>query len=92
MIAQAYLYSHNDMVLAQNIFQNEGMAGMARLAALLDSSKLSRPVMVYNPVAFERKEAVRIYTEDTKLCSVRDAGGNLLDSAVGEDAPSMAMA
>lgn len=85
-IAQAYLYSHNDMVLAQNIFQNEGMAGMARLAALLDSSKLSRPVMVYNPVAFERKEAVRIYTEDTKLCSVCDAGGNLLDSAVGEDA------
>ncbi|MBQ8400184.1 MAG: hypothetical protein IJX08_09530, partial [Clostridia bacterium] len=86
-IAEAYLYSHNDEVLSKNIFRKEGAQSLSRLASLLDTAKLKRPIVLYNPCTFERREEVRIPLTDTDpenavLC---DGEGNILPCATGTD-------
>ncbi|MBP3321464.1 MAG: discoidin domain-containing protein [Clostridia bacterium] len=86
-IAEAYLYSHNDEVLSKNIFRKEGAHSLMKLSALLDTSKLERPIVLYNPCTFERTEEVRIplNEDDPEKIVVLDGKGEPLPCAIGED-------
>ena len=86
-IAEAYLYSHNDEVLSKNIFRKEGAHSLMKLSALLDTAKLERPIVLYNPCTFERTEEVRIplNEDDPEKIIVLDGKGEPLPCAIGND-------
>ena len=60
-IAPAYVFSHNDYIIAQNIFASELTAAIKALARSLDTAVEGKPLLVYNPVAFENSELVRAF-------------------------------
>lgn len=57
-IADAYLYSHNDMVISKNMFAKETEASVGSIAAALNTNCEGTPVAVYNPSAIERREKI----------------------------------
>jgi alpha-mannosidase len=58
-IPDAYVYSWNDEVLAQNQFADVLETGAAAVAAKLDTQAAGVPVVVYNQLAIEREDLVQ---------------------------------
>ena len=78
-IANAYLYSHNDMVISKNVFTREMDNSASNVISALDTDCEGTPIAVYNPSAFERQEKVTVKL-DGKFDSpvVKTAQGSVL--------------
>lgn len=59
-ILNAYQFSHNDFVVAQNIFAAELTASVDSAATALKTDVVGTPVLVYNPVSHARRDVVRV--------------------------------
>lgn len=73
-IADAYLYSHNDMVISKNMFAKETEASIGSIAAALDTDCKGTPVAVYNPSAIARKEKITARLENAPTSIVVKSG------------------
>ena len=86
-ILNAYRFSYNDYVIAQNILAEELKASVTAVSRALDTNVSGAPVVVYNPVSFARTdvaaaplpdgaEYARVFTADgdevPSQISVRD--------------------
>lgn len=76
-VLDAYRFSYNDYVIAQNILAEELTASVKAVASTLNTQGSGTPVVVYNPVASSRTDLVtaplpegvehaRVYTADGK--------------------------
>ena len=83
-IASAYRYSHNDELLAANIFAGELQNALSAVERKLDTRGKGQPYVVFNPSAFPRTETVRlpydgrdgcVYLDGRRLPTARDQGG-----------------
>ena len=74
-ILDAYRFSYNDYVIAQNVLSDELTASAEAVASFLNTAVSGEPVVVYNPVAATRSdvataplpagaEHVRVYTAE----------------------------
>ena len=74
-VLDAYRFSYNDYVIAQNVLADELTASVGAVASVMDTGVSGQPVVVYNPVAVARTdlatapvpkgaEHVRVYTAD----------------------------
>ncbi len=74
-ILDAYRFSYNDYVIAQNVLADELTASVEAVASMLATDVTGEPVVVYNPVACSRSDVVtaplpkgatyaRVYTAD----------------------------
>ena len=74
-VLDAYRFSYNDYVIAQNVLADELTASVGAVASVMDTGVSGQPVVVYNPVAVARTdlatapipagaEYVRVYTSD----------------------------
>lgn len=79
-IADAYLYSHNDMVIAGNIFAKETQNSVGAITDAMNTDLEGTPIAVYNPCAFERSEKITVKLEGVELKSpiVKTADGKAL--------------
>lgn len=59
-IPEAYSITHNDYIVSLNQFGEELTGGVRNLSAHLDTSGGGVPIIVYNPLAFSRKDLVRV--------------------------------
>ncbi|MBQ9467622.1 MAG: discoidin domain-containing protein [Clostridia bacterium] len=59
-IAPAYVFSHNDELLAANIFAGELQSAMEAVAGKIDTRGKGDPYVVFNPSAFAREALVRL--------------------------------
>lgn len=57
-IMDAYRFTHNDFVVAQNILAAELTASADAVAAVMDTNVKGTPVFVYNPVSLFRQDLV----------------------------------
>lgn len=57
-ILNAYGFTYNDYVIAQNMLASELTASIDAIASALDTNVQGTPVIVYNPVSSERCDAV----------------------------------
>ncbi len=67
-IASAYRYSHNDELLAANIFAGELQNALSVVERKLDTRGKGQPYVVYNPSAFSRCETVRLPYDGKNGC------------------------
>ncbi len=76
-ICSAYVFSHNDYVIALNMFAAELSASVEAVAALLNTDTEGVPVLLYNPCGGRRKgtvkaaidldaDYVRVYDEENR--------------------------
>ncbi|MBE6543701.1 MAG: hypothetical protein E7675_04815 [Ruminococcaceae bacterium] len=78
-IADAYLYSHNDMVISGNMFAKETEASVGKIAEMLDTMCDGTPVVVYNPTALARREKITARLEEApESCCVKTKSGKYL--------------
>ncbi|MBQ3868970.1 MAG: discoidin domain-containing protein [Clostridia bacterium] len=68
-ILNAYKFSYNDYVIAQNILAEELTASVGAVASKLDTDVSGIPAVVYNPVSFSRTDAVRVALPDGVTCA-----------------------
>jgi alpha-mannosidase len=81
-IPQAYQFSWNDELLSMNQFAGIVTDGVRNVAATLDTRTTGVPLVVYNPVASARKDAV----EATVQFAVRaPAGVRVVDRETGQE-------
>ena len=59
-IAPAYNYSHNDELLAANMFAGELQNALSAIERKLDTRGKGQPFVVYNPSAYARTATVRL--------------------------------
>ena len=71
-IASAYRYSHNDELLAANVFAGELQNALSAVERKLDTRGKGQPYVVYNPSAFPRCETVRLPYAGTDGCVFLD--------------------
>ena len=57
-IMEAYRFSYNDYVIAQNVLSDELIASVDAVASTLRTDVSGEPVVVYNPVSFARTDLV----------------------------------
>ena len=57
-ILDAYRFTYNDYVIAQNMVGQEIAASVGAVSSALDTNVEGEPVVVYNPVSFERVDVV----------------------------------
>lgn len=75
--ASAYVFTHNDYVIALNMFAAELENAVGGIVRALDTNVEGTPVAVFNPVSYERNDVV-VAALDVKASYVRvfDAYGN----------------
>ncbi len=81
-VADAYLYSHNDMIISGNIFAKERENSVANVAGALNTDVAGTPIAVYNPCAFARKEAVTVRSSE---CEYKNP---VVKTRCGEEIPT----
>ena len=82
-ILDAYRFSYNDYVIAQNVLADELTASVGAIAAALDTNTSGQPVVVYNPVAVTRTDlATAPVPEGAAYARVYTADGRELPSQV----------
>lgn len=59
-IADAYTITYNDYMVSINQFAEELTGGVRNVASLLDTTGKGVPIIVFNPVAYNRSERVRV--------------------------------
>ena len=59
-IAEAYVFTYNDYVIALNMFAAELTKAVGGAAKALDTNVKGTPVVVYNPVSVERNDIVTV--------------------------------
>ncbi|MCO6439051.1 MAG: alpha-mannosidase [Phycisphaerae bacterium] len=59
-IPRAYRFSWNDDLVALNIFADILRYAVGRVAELLDTDVMGRPVVIYNPLAIDREDVVEV--------------------------------
>lgn len=59
-IPEAYAISYNDYIISLNQLSEELVGGIRNVSAHLDTTGKGVPIIVFNPVAFQRKEVVRV--------------------------------
>ena len=62
-IMDAYGFTYNDYVIAQNMLASELTASMDSIASALDTNVTGTPVIAYNPVSTERYDTVTAEVE-----------------------------
>ena len=84
-ILNAYKFTYNDYVIAQNILAEELTASVGAVAAKLDTDVSGIPAVVYNPVSFTRTDAVSVPLPDGVYCArVYAANGKEVPSQISE--------
>ena len=84
-ILDAYRFSYNDYVIAQNVLADELTASVGAVASVLDTNVSGQPVVVYNPVAVERTDlAVAPLPAGAEFARVYTADGREVPSQIGE--------
>ena len=91
-ILNAYRFTYNDYVIAQNILAEELKASADAVIAKLKTGVSGTPVVVYNPVSFSRRDTVsaplpdgvccaRVYTADGAEVPSQISGKNIIFAA-----------
>ncbi len=62
-IGDAYTFSYNDYIIAQNRFASELCGGIASLSGALDTSLDGTPIIVYNPASSARCDIASVVTD-----------------------------
>lgn len=76
-IAAAYVFSYNDYIIALNMFAAELANAVGGITRTLDTNVKGTPVVVYNPVSYERNDVVAAEIEiRTPFVRVFDGLGN----------------
>ncbi len=84
-ILDAYRFSYNDYVIAQNVLGDELTASVDAVASALDTNVSGQPVVVYNPVAATRTDlAVAPMPQGAAHARVYTADGREVPSQVTE--------
>ncbi len=85
-IAEAYVFSYNDYVIALNMFAAELENAVGGVIRTLDTNVQGRPVVVYNPVSYERNDIVVAELPVTsKYIRVFDGLGNEVPSQLSTE-------
>lgn len=91
-ILNAYRFTYNDYVIAQNILSQELKASAAAVISKLKTDVSGTPAVVYNPVSFSRTDTVsaplpegavcaKVYTADGKEVPSQVSGGRIVFAA-----------
>lgn len=76
-ISSAYVFSYNDYVIALNMFASELENAVGSIARSLDTNVCGTPVVVFNPVSYNRCDLVCADIKiDTPYVRVFDGQGN----------------
>lgn len=85
-IGAAYVFSHNDYLIALNIFASELCASAEAVASVLNTDVKGHPCMVYNATANERHDCVRAEIAlNSKACRVYDENCREVPSQLSAD-------
>ena len=84
-IPQAYQFSWNDQLLSLNEFSSVTAAAVAAVAAGLDTRASGVPVVVYNPLAFVRRDPVQAQVAFGRTAP---RGVHVVDLATGSQVPA----
>jgi alpha-mannosidase len=86
-IPQAYQFSWNDELVSLNQFSAMTTSAVSAVASGLDTSASGVPVVVYNPLAFARRDPVEALVQLGRAApAVR-----VLDLATGQDVPAQVL-
>lgn len=84
-ILDAYRFSNNDYVIAQNILADELTASAEAVASALNTQVSGEPLVVYNPVAWSRSDVVTApLSKGTEYARVYTADGIEVPSQISE--------
>ncbi len=83
-IADAYNYSHNDQFVARNLLSGVLKSSLKAVERRFNTLGDGDPILLYNPSAFEREEAVTIPTEFDEA-TVYDPAGRAIPTACYND-------
>ena len=84
-ILDAYRFSYNDYVIAQNILADELTASVEAVSSTLKTDVAGEPVVVYNPVACTRSDVVTAPLPKGAVCArVYTADGVEVPSQISE--------
>lgn len=84
-ILDAYSFTHNDYVIAQNMMAEELTASAAAVASCLNTDVEGTPVVVYNPVSVYRTDiAVADLPKGCACARVYDENGNEVPSQISK--------
>lgn len=84
-ILDAYRFSYNDYVIAQNILAEELKASADAVIRALDTNVSGIPVVIYNPVSFIRTDTASVDLPDGVSCArVYTANGEEVPSQVSD--------
>ena len=84
-ILDAYRFSYNDYVIAQNVLADELTASVSAVASALDTRVSGQPIVVYNPVAASRTDlAVAPMPAGAEYARVYTADGREVPSQISE--------
>jgi len=84
-ILDAYRFSYNDYIIAQNILAEELKASADAVIRTLDTDVSGIPAVVYNPVSFKRVDTVRVPLPEGVFCAkVYNANGKEVPSQISE--------
>lgn len=86
-IPRAYTYSWNDQYIVQNRFADAITTAVGAVARSLDTRVKGQPLVVYNPVAAERRDVVRATVDMPR----RPAGIRVADGS-GKSVPAQLLA
>ncbi len=84
-ILNAYAFTHNDYVIAQNILAEELKGSVSAVSSKLCTNVSGTPVVVYNPVSVYRSDiAVADLPKDCAYARVYDDKGNEVPSQISK--------
>lgn len=76
-IAEAYVFTYNDYVIALNMFASELANAVGGVTATLNTNVEGTPVVIYNPVSYTRNDVVKAEIDvKTPFVRVFDSHGN----------------
>jgi alpha-mannosidase len=89
-IPQAYLFSWNDELISLNQFANVVTDGVGAVAAQMDTRATGVPLVVYNPLAMPRRDAVEatVRFDSAAHDHLPPAAVRVFDPATGAEVPS----
>ena len=84
-IAEAYVFTYNDYVIALNMFAAELENAVGGIIRTMDTNVEGTPVVVYNPVSYERNDVVVAEINmQTPYVRVFDGHGNEVPAQISE--------
>lgn len=84
-IPKAYKYAHNDEFIAANSLESVLVNSVTELSGLMDTECKGRSIVVYNPVARDREDVVKVslkYDKTPANLMVFDGDGNVVSSQI----------